>query len=102
MKKDTNAIVLTVVAGAFIGMVFGCLVTWYPIRLSFCAYYNAPDCEEIVLMAFPLYCFIGPLIGGTIAYLIYRRRREAVVDDSILQDEIAGADEEGEDLKSMP
>jgi len=74
MKKETNSNLQVVIVGAVVGLIFGCLVTWYPIRLMFCAAYNAPDCEEIVLMAFPFYCFITPLVGGIIAYLIYRKR----------------------------
>jgi membrane protease YdiL (CAAX protease family) len=65
-----------VIAGAVIGLIFGCLITWYPIRLSFCASYNAPDCEEIVLMVFPLYCLITPLLGSLIAHLLYRKYGE--------------------------
>lgn len=74
MEKGRTSRSLTIMAGVVIGLVFGCLVTWYPIRLLFCASYNAPDCEEIVLMVFPLYCFITPLVGGLIAHLLYRKR----------------------------
>jgi hypothetical protein len=74
MKKGSALLLLVLFSGALIGLLFGCLVTWFPIRLLFCAYYNTPDCEEIVLMAFPLYCFIAPLFGAVIAYLLYRRQ----------------------------
>ena len=53
MKKGSSSGMPAIIAGAFIGLIFGCLITWYPIRLLFCAAYNTPDCEEIVLMAFP-------------------------------------------------
>ena len=75
MKKGNAFVIWIVVAGALAGLIFGCLITWYPLRLAFCAYYNAPDCEEIVLMLFPFYCFIAPAIGSAAAYLIYRRQR---------------------------
>ena len=73
--KEGNAQILVIIAGAVVGLLFGCLITWFPIRMLFCAYYNAPDCEEIVLITFPFYCFIAPLAGGIIAYFIYRKRR---------------------------
>jgi hypothetical protein len=73
--KDSNAQILAITIGAVVGLLLGCLITWFPLRLLFCAYYNAPDCEEIVLITFPFYCFIAPLAGGIIAYLLYRKRR---------------------------
>ena len=69
-----------IMAGMVSGVLFGCLITWYPIRLSFCASYNAPDCEEIVLMVFPLYCFIGPAIGGLIGHFLTRARSNDEVE----------------------
>jgi hypothetical protein len=77
MKKRSATLLPVMIAGALLGILFGCLLTWFPIRLLFCAYYNTPDCEEIVLMAFPLYCFITPLLGALIAYLIYRRQHKS-------------------------
>ena len=74
MKMGNISATQVVISGAVIGLIFGCLLTWYPIRLLFCASYNAPDCEEIVLMVFPLYCFITPFLGGLAAYLLYRRQ----------------------------
>ena len=76
MDKGNVSHSWAVIIGVAAGVMFGCLVTWYPIRLLFCASYNAPDCEEIVLMAFPLYCFITPLMGGVIAHFVYRRQRD--------------------------
>jgi membrane protease YdiL (CAAX protease family) len=73
--KEANAQILAIIAGAVVGLLFGCLITWFPIRMLFCAYYNAPDCEEIVLISFPFYCFIAPLAGGIIAFFLYRKRR---------------------------
>jgi len=96
MKKGSTSGMPAIIVGAFIGLIFGCLITWYPIRLLFCAAYNTPDCEEIVLMAFPFYCFIAPLIGGVAAYLLYRRRREAGAIDSVPPDGTTGEGGGGE------
>ena len=86
-----------IIVGALIGLFLGCLLTWFPLRLAFCAYYNAPDCEEIVLMVFPFYCFIAPLIGVVIANWLYRRRRTVAASDDVSADESAGAGK-GKDL----
>ena len=74
MKMGKFSNLQVVIGGVVIGLLVGCLVTWYPIRLLFCAVYNTPDCEEIVLITFPFYCFIAPIIGGIIAHLIYRKQ----------------------------
>jgi hypothetical protein len=74
MKKSSSSGLPVIIAGALVGLIFGCLVTWYPIRLLFCAAYNTPDCEQIVLMVFPFYCIIAPLIGSGIGYLFYWRQ----------------------------
>lgn len=74
MKKSGSSRLAVIIAGALAGMIVGCLITWLPIRLSFCAYYNSPDCEEIVLMVFPFYCFIMPLTGGLITNWLYGRQ----------------------------
>ena len=75
MNKGFVSGIPAVIAGAAIGFIIGCLITWFPVRLLFCAAYNAPDCEEIVLILFPFYCFIAPLAGGIVAYWLYRKRR---------------------------
>ena len=74
MGKSNNSPFLVVIAGAVAGLLVGCLLTWFPIRLLFCSVYNTPDCEEIVLITFPFYCVIAPLLGGVIAYFLYRKR----------------------------
>ncbi len=33
MKKGSSSGMPAIIAGAFIGLIFGCLITWYPIRL---------------------------------------------------------------------
>jgi NhaP-type Na+/H+ or K+/H+ antiporter len=76
VEKGTVSPALAGIIGAAVGLVLGCLITWFPIRLLFCSVYNTPDCEEIVLITFPFYCIIAPLIGGAVAYMLYRRRRE--------------------------
>lgn len=95
MKNNDTSAMLVISGGALIGLIFGCLITWYPIRLLFCASYNTPECEEIVLMVFPLYCFITPFIGILTAYFIYSRRHQskAECDGSVLQDGAAGEDD---------
>lgn len=90
MKKGDRSSVPVVIAGALVGLIVGCLITWLPIRLLFCAAYNAPDCEEIVLMVFPLYCFIMPLIGSVVAYLLYRRQGEREATGSDAKDRTGG------------
>ena len=72
--KEGSIHLLAVSAGAVAGLIFGCLLTWFPIRLLFCAVYNTPDCEEIVLITFPFYCFIAPLLGAITAHLLYRKQ----------------------------
>ena len=74
MAKSNNSPFLVVIAGAVAGLLVGCRLTWFPIRLLFCSVYNTPDCEEIVLITFPFYCVIAPLLGGVIAYFLYRKR----------------------------
>lgn len=86
MKKGGSSGWTVVIAGAVLGLIVGCLIAWLPIRLLFCASYNAPDCEEIVLMVFPLYCFITPLIGGAVAYLLYWRQGEREIEASAKED----------------
>jgi len=73
--KGAGSPLLIVIAGVVAGLIVGCLLTWFPIRLLFCSLYNTPDCEEIVLIAFPFYCIITPILGGMTAYLLYRRQR---------------------------
>ena len=68
MEKGTVTPALAVLIGAAVGLAAGCLITWFPIRLLFCAVYNTPDCEEIVLITFPFYCLLTPLLGAGIAY----------------------------------
>jgi hypothetical protein len=87
MEKGNTSAMIGIIAGAIVGMIFGCLVTWYPIRLLFCASYNYPDCEEIVLMVWPLYCLIGPAIGGAIVYLLSWRWHGGKTADNIQPDE---------------
>lgn len=76
MKKGNVSRTQAIIVGVVVGLLFGCLVTWYPIRLLFCTAYNTPDCEQIVLMVFPLYCFIAPLLGGAKAYFLYQKHRD--------------------------
>jgi NhaP-type Na+/H+ or K+/H+ antiporter len=75
MKNGFVSGLIAVTVGAAIGFIIGCLITWFPARLLFCAAYNTPDCEEVVLILFPFYCFIAPSAGGIIAYWLYRKRR---------------------------
>ncbi len=72
-----------IVVGALLGLFLGCFITWFPLRLAFCTYYNAPDCEEIVLMVFPFYCFIAPLIGAVTASWLYRKRSTLAASDDV-------------------
>jgi len=93
MKKGSSSSTLAVIAGALVGLIFGCLITWYPIRLSFCAVYHTPDCEQIVLMVFPFYCLIAPLLGGVIAYYMIRRKGAAQAGPGAVEDGAAGEDQ---------
>lgn len=76
VKKDYIVGTIFILAGIILGFIIGCLITWFPIRILFCIWYNAPDCEEIVLISFPFYCIIAPLCGGIVAYLLYRKKRK--------------------------
>lgn len=92
MKKSSSSGLPVIIAGTLAGLIFGCLITWLPIRLSFCAVYNTPDCEQIVLMVFPFYCLIMPLIGGIIANWLYRRQNRPQASDGAAKDGAAGED----------
>jgi NhaP-type Na+/H+ or K+/H+ antiporter len=71
MIKDFVPGIIIFTSGALLGFLIGSLVTWFPIKLLFCDIYNSPDCEEVVLILFPFYCFVAPLVGGIIAYWLY-------------------------------
>jgi hypothetical protein len=75
MNKGLVSGAIVVLAGAVIGFILGSLITWFPIRLAYCAAYNAPDCEEIVLILFPFYCLIAPFLGSITAYWLYQKQR---------------------------
>ena len=73
MNKGRGPELPLVLAGAWIGMIVGGLIAWFPLRIFYCASYSSPDCGEIVLMAWPFVFIIAPLTGGLIVHLLYKR-----------------------------